>query len=202
MRLVTFELATPLGPVRRAGALAGEAIIDLSLARAAALGGRPRAVEIAAAEVPADMLELLRGGDWALEAARAAVEHVEREGVEELAGARVRHAGGDVRLLAPLPRPNSLRDFLVVEEHMQGAVDAGAVKAIPRRVVRAARPLQGQRRHDLRPGRRRSLAALHREARLRARDLRRDRARRLPRRRRGRDAADRRLHDLQRLERA
>ena len=77
------------------------------------------------------MLELLRGGDWALEAARAAVEYAEREGVEELAGARVRHASGDVRLLAPLPRPNSLRDFLVVEEHMQGAVDAGAVKAIP-----------------------------------------------------------------------
>jgi 2-keto-4-pentenoate hydratase/2-oxohepta-3-ene-1,7-dioic acid hydratase in catechol pathway len=129
MRLVTFELPTPLGPVRRTGALAGDAVIDLSLARAAALGGRPRARAIAAAEVPADMLELLRGGEWALEAAREAVEHAVQAGVEELDGARVRQAG--VRLLAPLPRPNSLRDFLVVEEHMQGAVDAGVAPGIP-----------------------------------------------------------------------
>ncbi len=129
MRLVTFEVPGPLGPVRRTGALSGEAVIDLSLARAAALGGRPRARAIAAAEVPSDMLELLRGGEWALQAARGAVEHVEQGGIEELEGARVRHSG--VRLLAPLPRPSSLRDYLVVEEHMQGAVDAGVVAAIP-----------------------------------------------------------------------
>ena len=131
MRLVTFEVPTVLGPARRTGALAGDAVIDLSLARAAALGGRPRAVEIAAAEVPADMLDLLRGGDWALDTARAALEHADSAGVTELGGARVRHAVADVRLLAPLPRPNSLRDYLVVEEHMRGAVEAGIAKSIP-----------------------------------------------------------------------
>ncbi len=129
MRLVTFELPSPIGPVRRTGALHGEAVIDLSLARAAALRGRPRARTIALAEVPSDMLELLRGGTWALETAREAVDHAVQAGVEELDGARVRHTG--VRLLAPLPRPNSLRDYLVVEEHMQGAVDVGVMKAIP-----------------------------------------------------------------------
>jgi 2-keto-4-pentenoate hydratase/2-oxohepta-3-ene-1,7-dioic acid hydratase in catechol pathway len=77
------------------------------------------------------MLELLRGGEWALDAARQAVEHAERVGVTELGAATVRHAAADVRLLAPLPRPNSLRDFLVVEEHMRGAVDAGVVREIP-----------------------------------------------------------------------
>jgi 2-keto-4-pentenoate hydratase/2-oxohepta-3-ene-1,7-dioic acid hydratase in catechol pathway len=51
--------------------------------------------------------------------------------VTELGAATVRHAAADVRLLAPLPRPNSLRDFLVVEEHMRGAVDAGVVREIP-----------------------------------------------------------------------
>jgi 2-keto-4-pentenoate hydratase/2-oxohepta-3-ene-1,7-dioic acid hydratase in catechol pathway len=130
MRLVTFEVPTPLGPVRRTGALAADdAVIDISLARAAALGGRPRARTIAAAEVSSDMLELLRGGEWAMEAAREAVEHVVRTGVEELDGATVRHVAP--RLLAPLPRPNSLRDYLVVEEHMQGAVDVGAIGGIP-----------------------------------------------------------------------
>jgi 2-keto-4-pentenoate hydratase/2-oxohepta-3-ene-1,7-dioic acid hydratase in catechol pathway len=130
MRLVTFEVATALGPVRRTGALvADDAVIDLGLARAAALGGRPRARAIAAAEVPSDMLELLRGGEWAIEAAREAVDHAVRNGVETLDGATVRHAAP--RLLAPLPRPNSLRDYLVVEEHMQGAVDVGAIGGIP-----------------------------------------------------------------------
>jgi 2-keto-4-pentenoate hydratase/2-oxohepta-3-ene-1,7-dioic acid hydratase in catechol pathway len=129
MRLVTFEIPTALGPVRRTGALSDDVVIDLSLARAAALGRRPRARAIAAAEVPPDMLELLRGGEWALEAARDAVDHALQVGVEDFDGARVRHTG--VRLLAPLPRPNSLRDYLVVEEHMHGAVAAGVAKAIP-----------------------------------------------------------------------
>jgi 2-keto-4-pentenoate hydratase/2-oxohepta-3-ene-1,7-dioic acid hydratase in catechol pathway len=123
MRLVTFEIGTPLGPVRRTGALADDAVIDLSLARAAVLthSGRARAVPIAQAEVPSDMLDLLGGGQFALDAARDAVDHVLTDGVEELDGARVRHAEDDVRLVAPLPKPNSLRDFLVVEEHFRNA---------------------------------------------------------------------------------
>jgi 2-keto-4-pentenoate hydratase/2-oxohepta-3-ene-1,7-dioic acid hydratase in catechol pathway len=120
MRLVTFEVATPLGLFCRTGALAEESVIDLSLSRAALLTqmGRARARSIAEAEVPSDMLELLAGGEFAIDAAREALDHVIAEGVEELGGARVRHAEADVRLLAPLPRPNSLRDFLVVEEHL------------------------------------------------------------------------------------
>lgn len=130
MRLVTFELATSLGPMRRTGALVGEAVFDLSLARAASLP-RPRALAIAAAEIPSDMLELLRGGEWALDTAGEAVQHAAEAGVERFGDARVRHAVDDVRLLSPLPRPNSLRDYLVVEEHMQGAVDAGVFQSIP-----------------------------------------------------------------------
>jgi 2-keto-4-pentenoate hydratase/2-oxohepta-3-ene-1,7-dioic acid hydratase in catechol pathway len=121
VKLVTFEVPGPLGPIRRSGALRDDAVIDLSLARAAQLAssGRPRAVAIAAAEVPQDLLELLRGGDWALDTAREAVDFAVDQGADTLDGARVRHALEDVRLLAPLPRPNSLRDFLVVEEHLR-----------------------------------------------------------------------------------
>ncbi len=131
MRLVTFEVASVLGPVRRGGALLGEHIVDLSLARAADLGARPRAVEIAAAEIPTDMCEFLAGGSWALDTARAAVEHVEAAGVEDLGGRRVRHHRDDVRLIAPLPRPTSLRDYMVVEEHVRNCVDAGVLAGIP-----------------------------------------------------------------------
>jgi hypothetical protein len=87
MRLVTDEIPTPFGPVACTGALTPECVIDL--------GGLPRARQIAGAEVPTDMLEFLRGGEWAMHAAR------------------------------------EVRDFLAVEEHLQGAVGAGIAKAIP-----------------------------------------------------------------------
>jgi 2-keto-4-pentenoate hydratase/2-oxohepta-3-ene-1,7-dioic acid hydratase in catechol pathway len=123
VKLVTFEVATPVGPVRRSGALQNDAVVDLALARAAVLAaqGRPRARAIAEAEVPPDLLEFLRGGAWAMEAARHALAHVAADGVEAIDGATVRHGVDAIRLLAPLPRPNSLRDFLVVEEHLRNA---------------------------------------------------------------------------------
>jgi 2-keto-4-pentenoate hydratase/2-oxohepta-3-ene-1,7-dioic acid hydratase in catechol pathway len=121
MRLVTFEIPTPLGPARRTGALAGEnQVVDLNLARAAqhAAQGRPRFRALADAEVPSNMLELLGGGDYTMEAVRDAVDFALIDGTAALGGAAVRHPVADVRLLAPMPRPNSLRDFLVVEEHL------------------------------------------------------------------------------------
>ena len=123
MQLVTFEVGTPMGAQRRTGALRDDAVIDLALARAALLAssGRPRARAIGEAEVPADMLELLRGGQWAIDAAREAVEHAVTHGIDELDGAAVRQELSTVKLLAPLPRPNSLRDFLVIEEHLRNA---------------------------------------------------------------------------------
>ena len=77
------------------------------------------------------MLELMRGGAWALDAAREAVEHVVTEGVDALDGATVRHPASAVRLLAPLPRPNSLRDFLVIEEHLRNARRNAGLEEMP-----------------------------------------------------------------------
>jgi 2-keto-4-pentenoate hydratase/2-oxohepta-3-ene-1,7-dioic acid hydratase in catechol pathway len=51
---------------------------------------------------------------------REAVEYVGAHGVEAFEGAAVAHAS-TVRLLAPIPRPRSLRDYLVVEEHLRNA---------------------------------------------------------------------------------
>jgi 2-keto-4-pentenoate hydratase/2-oxohepta-3-ene-1,7-dioic acid hydratase in catechol pathway len=121
MRLVTYEIATPLGPVRRVGALAGdEWVVDLTAARAWTLadGGNTAAARTAPAEIPTDMLELLRLGPVAIERARESVDRVVAENVD---AAGLRHRLSDVRLLAPLPRPNSLRDFMVVEEHVRNS---------------------------------------------------------------------------------
>jgi 2-keto-4-pentenoate hydratase/2-oxohepta-3-ene-1,7-dioic acid hydratase in catechol pathway len=65
------------------------------------------------APLPSSMLELLRLGDPGMDRVRAAAERAEAE----TAGLAL----ADVRLCAPLPRPNSLRDFMLVEEHVKNS---------------------------------------------------------------------------------
>jgi 2-keto-4-pentenoate hydratase/2-oxohepta-3-ene-1,7-dioic acid hydratase in catechol pathway len=88
MRLVTYCVR---GDAPRVGALAEGGVIPL--------------------DGTASVLELLRLGDEGLDRARRAVEDAEARGAEPIDRA-------DAELLAPLPRPNSLRDFMLVEEHV------------------------------------------------------------------------------------
>ncbi len=62
----------------------------------------------------ASMLALLDGGDAALAIARGLAEAAPPASVREI---------DDVRLLAPLPRPRQIRDFLCFEEHLQNVVE-------------------------------------------------------------------------------
>jgi 2-keto-4-pentenoate hydratase/2-oxohepta-3-ene-1,7-dioic acid hydratase in catechol pathway len=126
MRLVTFEVPSPIGPIRRSGALStGDAVVDLALARGALLDSRglPWARARGEAECPSDLLALLQGGDAALEAAREALEYAERDGVERWSDSTVFHRRQEARLLAPLPRPNSLRNFSLIEAHLLAAIE-------------------------------------------------------------------------------
>jgi 2-keto-4-pentenoate hydratase/2-oxohepta-3-ene-1,7-dioic acid hydratase in catechol pathway len=120
MRLVTFEVESTVGRQRRTGALAGERVVDLAAARADQLrrAGRPAAARVAAAELPVDMLDLLELGERALEAAREAIAHAHAHGEDE-APVQISYPLDDVWLLAPIPRPPSLRDFMVAEEHVR-----------------------------------------------------------------------------------
>ena len=121
MRLVTYQRATEEGVEQRTGALLEDDVVDLATADAAR--GGPG--------VPTDMLELLRGGEETMEAARQALAFAGEEGAEELGGRPIRLAGSEVQLRAPLPRPNSLRDYFLVKEHVQGGVDRGFIPEIP-----------------------------------------------------------------------
>jgi 2-keto-4-pentenoate hydratase/2-oxohepta-3-ene-1,7-dioic acid hydratase in catechol pathway len=106
MRLVTFE--SPSGE-RRAGALAGAGrVVDLAVASAALLDA-----DGAGHPLPADMLALLEQEDG-IETARAALDHGRATGAGMVDLAQV-------RLLSPLPRPRSLRDFMLVEQHVLGS---------------------------------------------------------------------------------
>src|SRR5579885_464727 len=130
MKLCTFEVATPLGPVSRTGmeTPAGR-ILDLNAACELTLAGtvgRRRARELAAALVPAEMLGIIDNGPLAREAIDRALAHLGGE----IDNPRLAGAGGgravwnrdEVRLLAPLPRPRSMRDCLAFEEHYRNAL--------------------------------------------------------------------------------
>lgn len=133
MRLVTFA---PLGPGGRPrpGALLGPGpgdVVDLRAARRALLRlrGEPaaEAVRRAAREVPSTVEALIRRGPEALAAAREALALAGEATASDLdaaAGAPVLLPAAGVRLLAPISRPNSLRDFLAFEDHAR----AGAAR--------------------------------------------------------------------------
>jgi 2-keto-4-pentenoate hydratase/2-oxohepta-3-ene-1,7-dioic acid hydratase in catechol pathway len=97
MKLCTFEVSG----ARRLGAVTADGkIMDVE----AATGG----------VAPADMPAFLRAG----EAARSAVDAALKG---QAAGAKT-YDPGEVRLLSPLPRPNSMRDCLAFEEHLKNSM--------------------------------------------------------------------------------
>jgi len=71
MRLVTFEVDGPTGPVQRVGALDGEDVIDLAAAHQARVADLPPGRRGGPA-FPSTMLELLGLEDFGLEVAASA----------------------------------------------------------------------------------------------------------------------------------
>lgn len=126
MKLTSFQIGTPLGPVTRIGAKFGEALIDLNAACAgklAADGDTGRAAEIADALVPAEMIAFLAGGKLSHQAAKEAIAFVEQAVKTATTptgprGEQVVFEMSDVQILAPVPLPTSVRDTLSFEQHM------------------------------------------------------------------------------------
>lgn len=122
MKLVTFEVATLAGPIQRIGAMIDDTVVDLNFACRAhlAAGGQTgRAAEIADALVPPDMIAFLAGGHMSRKAADDALSFLAETGQEQTTdGAALIHQTDALTLLAPIPRPNSIRDTLSFEGHM------------------------------------------------------------------------------------
>jgi fumarylacetoacetate (FAA) hydrolase len=129
MRYISFRY---IDPVPRAGVLLGDMVIDLAAAAPLVFE------EIEGARW--DLLDVLRGApegmglDGAAEIAAAVLDQLGVQDVGELAelgamspgalsigGAEMLLPLDEVRLLAPLPRPPSLRDFYAFEEHVAAA---------------------------------------------------------------------------------
>ncbi len=122
MKLFSFHVRTPVGSFTRVGALHGEHLLDLNMAYARLVADRKEAQphRLSNAIVPATMLALLEGGPSAMSAAREAFDYAVKLGEAALgpAGETIVYSGRDVRIIAPLPNPPSLRDFLAFEAHI------------------------------------------------------------------------------------
>ena len=127
MKLATFAVDDPTGDHERVGVKHGDSLLDLTAGYAviAAEEGRTRPVAAAEALVPPDMLEFLRNGPEAMNAARE-VAAVGDDLVGRAApnGAATSYDLASVDLRAPLPRPNTIRDFSVFEDHGREKPDA------------------------------------------------------------------------------
>jgi 2-keto-4-pentenoate hydratase/2-oxohepta-3-ene-1,7-dioic acid hydratase in catechol pathway len=117
MRLVTYRRQTEGGVEQRAGVQRDGFVIDIEGASGGVLSS--------------DMLAFIAGGDAAIDAAREAVDAAVNSGAEEVNGRRIRLDDAEIQLAAPLPRPNSLRDYMVVEEHLRNCVAKGMLPSIP-----------------------------------------------------------------------
>jgi 2-keto-4-pentenoate hydratase/2-oxohepta-3-ene-1,7-dioic acid hydratase in catechol pathway len=124
VRYVTFSVETPIGPRTRVGCLTADAdVVDLNLAYRHSLADRlplDRAMAVADAVLPADLIPLLANGAMGRDAVAAGVESLPATvaGTRDRAGAVLVHASDTVRLLSPLPRPTSLRDCSAYEQHV------------------------------------------------------------------------------------
>ena len=131
MKLATFEIATPAGPIRRIGALVDGRLVDFAAAYAAHLDRADRgcdAPRLGKALFP-DMVSFIAGGCLTMTAATQAIEAAQR--VDEAFEARTHYGQSEVRLLAPVPRPRVLRDFLTFEGHLKQAYKALGRADIP-----------------------------------------------------------------------
>ncbi|UCD57791.1 MAG: fumarylacetoacetate hydrolase family protein [Candidatus Hydrogenedentota bacterium] len=128
MKLVTFEVGTQLGQFRRIGAMVQEAIVDLTSAHTLMLAEKmspESAARIADAFMPPSMLNLLEAGDFGFELAGHTIEYVNSLGADaSLRGPRgetIIFKQSEVTLLAPVPRPRTMRDFLTFQAHAENS---------------------------------------------------------------------------------
>jgi 2-keto-4-pentenoate hydratase/2-oxohepta-3-ene-1,7-dioic acid hydratase in catechol pathway len=126
MKLATFDVETPVGQQRRVGVRDEHgALVDVTTAYAGMLkaNGEADPVPVAEAHAPPGMNAFLSRGERAMNAAKDALGYARRTDAERgPTGGRLRFDREDVRLRAPVPRPNSLRDFMAFEEHVRNSL--------------------------------------------------------------------------------
>jgi hypothetical protein len=124
MKLVTFGVPTSVGQIQRIGAIHQNKLIDLNMGYTRYLAdkyGSVQAYEPASAMLPPDMIAFFRRGDEGKDKAKLTLDYVVKHQVKgSLLGPRgekIVYEMSEVKLKAPVPWPNSLRDYLAFEGH-------------------------------------------------------------------------------------
>lgn len=127
MKLYTYQVETPVGNFKRIGAELDRKLIDLNLAGAAYFTetGESNAYEAAAFYVPPDMVRYFEGGDRAKKTVVDILEFIKSnlknpEKIRAPHRERIIYEFDEVKLMAPVPRPNIIWDCMVFLEHFKG----------------------------------------------------------------------------------
>jgi len=121
VRLFTFRIPSPIGPLVRIGAELDGRLVDLNRATGLLLRerGEPDWEAYAAFLVPPDMITYLERGEKAAQAARDALALVGTGAEVPDEVGRVLYDFGEVHVMAPIPRPNIVWDSMVFLEHVK-----------------------------------------------------------------------------------
>jgi 2-keto-4-pentenoate hydratase/2-oxohepta-3-ene-1,7-dioic acid hydratase in catechol pathway len=124
MKLCTFEVKTHLGRHQRLGGVIPDGIVDLNFACTwyLACHGESRPQAVADAVLPSSMLQFLQAGETAKSYAVRTLEAIGTKAKAHPQGINEEtlvYEPGQVKLLAPLPNPASLRDFFAFEDHVK-----------------------------------------------------------------------------------
>lgn len=126
MKLCTFEVKTSLGKHLRLGVVIDQGIVDLHFACAWHLAkkGEAQPYRLAHVLVPDAMLNFLKGEVTSMTFAKATLESLVKELNSHnipmgLNDETLIYKPTDIKLKAPLPRPTSMRDFYVFEQHVK-----------------------------------------------------------------------------------
>lgn len=136
MKLVTYEIKTPLGSSLRVGALEDAKVIDLNHAFALYLAetkSSSRAYETANAVIGPSMLSFIQGGEFSFEAAQAAMDYIRSKPADQWRNNEVGEiffSLDDIILKAPL-QPVSIRDTLNSEVHFKNSLKVVGLSEVP-----------------------------------------------------------------------
>jgi 2-keto-4-pentenoate hydratase/2-oxohepta-3-ene-1,7-dioic acid hydratase in catechol pathway len=127
MKLVTYVYITPIGQIRRVGAMSKNGrVIDLENACLTNYVNQytfEEAQQKAKWLMGSDMVTFLERGDEAMQAAKKSIEFIDSNNIAlSVNNEKLAFDLNEVKLLSPLPRPVSIRDFSCIEEHYLAAI--------------------------------------------------------------------------------
>ncbi len=125
MKIVTYR--TNRNSIPRTGVLVGRSVIDLNLAYVLFLdenSSEKKAYHEADSEMPVEMTDLFYSDSLNNGKARESIDFLvskvdQESGIKAPRGEEIVHRLGDVQLMAPVLKPNSIRDTISFEGHMK-----------------------------------------------------------------------------------